>query len=91
MRISEEAVARVKGELVVNREKRKAIQKMDSSTLGAYLVDIYRSGFEDGANMILSNEDEVKMDWDDVLGIIAQFVDDSTVKEIDKKVKEMAG
>ena len=87
MHVSDEAVARVTEELVVNRAKKRAIQQMTTKELAAYLVRIYRLGFEDGADAIdqaMRDEaaarhvdhdleyEEVKADWDDVLRIISE-------------------
>lgn len=85
--VSDEAVVRVTQELVVNREKKRRIQQMTTKELTAYLVKVYRQGFEDGAdaiNQAMKTEaaarhadhnleyEEVKADWDDVLRIISE-------------------
>ena len=87
MWVSDEAVAQVTSEIVVNREKKRAIQQMSTKELTKYLVRLYRLGFEAGADAIDKamrqeaaakhtnpNEeyDEVKADWEDVLRIIAE-------------------
>lgn len=85
--VSEEAVQTVTDELVVNREKRRAIQQMNTRDLTRYIVRIFRLGFESGAEAIEksvrqeaaakhaepeSEYEEVKADWDDVLRIISE-------------------
>ena len=85
--VTEEAVKNVLDELVITREKRRRIQGMNAKELGAYIVDIYRQGFESGAQAIEkamqqeaesrnadpeSEYKEVKADWDDVLRIISE-------------------
>ena len=77
MRVSEEAVARAIEELVISREQRSSIQKMNSSEMTTYLVGVYRSGFEDGAEAMFQQSqaevsDEVKRDWEDVLAMIGE-------------------
>ena len=100
MRVSEEAVQNVTNELVINREKRRAIQQMTTKELTAYLVRIYRFGFEDGADACehaakmeaekaLPFED-VQVDWEDVLQLIREVkgIGPKTVAKIDEKLKE---
>lgn len=101
--VSEEAVEAVASELIVNREKRRAIQGMTREELQRYLIKIYRSGFEDGADAIhkhleqradIEPEDdieEVSISWDDVLSVIAEVkgVGPTILKAIDSKLKEV--
>ncbi len=87
MWVSDKAVNRAAEEVIVNREKRRAIQKMSPEDLTRYLIGIYRQGFEDGADAIdqsvrqeaaarHANPDdeyaEVRADWDDVLRLISE-------------------
>lgn len=86
-RVTDETVEKVTSELVVNRQKKRAIQSMSTKELTRYLVHLYRQGFEAGAEAIekaMQQEaesrhadpeaeyDEVKADWDDVLRLIAE-------------------
>lgn len=97
MKVTEEAVQRVLSEMVVNREKRRQIQKMTTEDLKRYLVRIYRMGFEDGADaceQAARNEaeetEEVKVDWDDVLRVIGEVkgIGPKMLDAIDQKMKE---
>lgn len=87
MWVSDEAVAQVTSEIVVNREKKRAIQQMSTKELTKYLVRLYRLGFEAGADAIdkamrqeaearhadpEAEYEEVKADWTDVLRIISE-------------------
>lgn len=95
--VTDAAVIKVLDELVITREKRRRIQGMNAKELGAYIVDIYRQGFEAGAEAIekaMQQEaesrhadpeaeyDEIKADWEDVLRIIGE------VKGIGPKLTE---
>lgn len=86
-RVTEEAVENVIRELVVNRQKKRAIQSMSTKELTRYLVHLYRLGFEAGADAMdqavraeaaakhsdpEGEYEEVKADWDDVLRLIAE-------------------
>lgn len=96
-RVTDEAVERVTSELVVNRQKKRAIQSMSTKELTRYLVHLYRQGFEAGADAMdqavrmeaaakhsepEGEYEEVKADWDDVLRLISE------VKGIGKKLTE---
>lgn len=87
MWVSEDAVKSVTEELVVNREKKRAIQQMTTKELARYLVRLYRLGFEAGADAIdkamrqeaearhadpAAEYEEVKAEWSDVLRIISE-------------------
>lgn len=93
MRVSEEAVAKAIAELVISREQRRSIQKMSASEMTTYLIGIYRSGFEDGAEAMFqqSQENEVKADWEDVLRIIGEVkgIGQKRLADIDKKMREV--
>lgn len=95
MRVSEEAVAKAIAELVISREQRRTIQKMNASEMMTYLVGVYRSGFEDGAEAMYqqSQEDEVKADWEDVLSLIGEVkgVGAKLLRAIDEHVREKMG
>lgn len=95
MRVSEEAVAKAIAELVISREQRRTIQKMNASEMTTYLVGVYRSGFEDGAEAMYqqSQEDEVKEDWEDVLSLIGEVkgVGAKLLRAIDEHVREKMG
>lgn len=99
-RVSEEAVSKVVSEMVVNREKRRQIQKMTTEELKRYLVRIYRMGFEDGADACeqaarkeAEETEEVKVDWGDVLRIIGEVkgIGPKMLDAIDQKMKEVMG
>lgn len=87
MKVSDAAVDQVMEELVINREKKRAIQGMTTPELTRYLVRLYRLGFEAGADAIeqaMKQEaaarhsgpeeeyEEIKADWDDVLRLISE-------------------
>lgn len=100
MKVTEEAVQRVLSEMVVNREKRRQIQKMTTEELKQYLVRIYRMGFEDGADACeqaarkeAEETEEVKVDWGDVLRVIGEVkgIGPKMLDAIDKKMKEAIG
>ena len=99
MRVSEEAVAKVISELVINRDKRRTIQKMSAPEMTTYLVGVYRSGFEDGAEGMaqqmqvtgqVQDPDEIKRDWEDILSLIGEVkgVGPKLLKAIDEHVRE---
>lgn len=99
-RVSEDAVKVATDELVVNREKRRQIQKMTTEELKRYLVRIYRMGFEDGADACeqaarkeAEETEEVKVDWGDVLMVIGEVkgIGPKMLDAIDKKMKEAMG
>lgn len=81
--------------IVITRDQRRTIQSMTKDDLQFYLANIYRSGFEDGAeamhNKLSQQEEEIRVDWEDVLSIIADIkgIDEKTVKTIDKKLREI--
>ena len=97
MRVSDEAVNRVTEELVINREKKRAIQQMTTKELTAYLVRIYRLGFEAGADAVEQaaekKKDEalpfVEVDWEDVLQLISEVkgVGPKLTQAIDEKLR----
>ena len=100
-RISDECVEAVLKDLVVSREKRRRIQAMSRDELQRYLTNLYKIGVEDGAGACyraLKKEqakaesvDEVAVDWDDVLNVIAQVqgVGANLVSAIDNKLREV--
>ena len=90
MRVSEEAVAAVKENLVVSREKRRRIQTMSKDELQGYLVALYREGFEDGANAALHGMDDVDLvEWDTILEVIGKVkgVGPALLQRIDEAVR----
>lgn len=91
-RVTEEAVENVIRDLVVNRQKKRAIQSMSTKELTRYLVHLYRQGFEAGADAMdqavraeaaakhsdpEGEYEEIKADWDDVLRLIAEVKADA--------------
>ena len=68
---------------------------MNASEMMTYLVGVYRSGFEDGAEAMSqqSQEDEVKADWEDVLSLIGEVkgVGAKLLRAIDEHVREKMG
>ena len=100
--VSDEAVNSIIAELSVNRDKRRSIQRMSKEELQRYLVHLYREGFEAGADAIrrhleetrnhVQDEgiEEVRLDWEDVLAVIAgvKGVGPEILSEIDNKLKE---
>lgn len=85
--VSDEAVEKVASELTLTRQQRRELQRMDSKQLRRWMTNIYRQGFEDGAEAIdkavrqeaeakhadpEQEYEEVKADWDDVLRLIAE-------------------
>lgn len=100
MKVSDKIMNQAIDELIINREKRRAIQQMTTKELTAYLVRIYRFGFEDGADACeqaakMEAEkalpfEEVQVDWEDVLQLIREVkgIGPKTVAKIDEKLKE---
>lgn len=99
--VSDEAVNAIIQELKMSREKRRSIQNMNKDELQRYLINLYREGFEDGAEALqrhlsaLSHADdegveEVSIGWEDVLRVIADVkgMTDDMLDAIDKKLKE---
>ena len=95
--VSAAAVKQAEEELVVNRETRRRIQQMTTKELGAYLIRVYRRGFEDGADAIdqaMRQEEEeceeVQADWSDVLRIISEVkgIGPKLTQAIDNRFKE---
>lgn len=84
MRVSDQAVQEVAEKLVISRERRREIQKMSAQDLTRYVTEIYRLGFEDGLG-----EDEVRIDWDDVLALICEVAGPEIAAEVDRKLKEV--
>ena len=101
--VSEKAVQEAVEGIVVNREKRRDIQRLSTRDMTAYLVRIYRAGFEDGADAIQKHledtvdhatdeaMDEVSIAWDDVLKVISEVrgIGAKTIRKIDEKLKEV--
>lgn len=97
--VSEKAVQEAIEGIVVNREKRRVIQRMTANELTEYLVRLYRHGFEDGADAIQclledrvpEDEEEVSVAWDDVLAVIAEVrgIGAKTIQKIDQKLREV--
>ena len=102
--VSDAAVEAIIEDLRVTREKRRSIQNMTREQLQRYLVYLYRQGFEAGADAIqkyLEEQreqaeaeampfEEVKLDWEDVLAVIAKVkgIGPKTLQAIDNKLKE---
>ena len=103
--VSDNAVERLMDELTVNRAKRREIQGMSRQDLQRYLVNLYRAGFEDGAEAIQkhlnviaerkqaqeSDVEEVSIGWDEVLGVIADVkgIGPKLIGAIDAKLREV--
>lgn len=96
--VSEKAVQEAIEGIVVNREKRRVIQRMTANELTEYLVRLYRHGFEDGADAIqnlledrVQEEEEVTVLWDDVLAVISEVrgIGAKTIQKIDQKLREV--
>lgn len=100
--VSEKAVQEAIEGIVVNREKRRDIQRMTAREMTAYLVRLYRAGFEDGADAIQKHLeervpedeipfDEVKIGWEDVLEVISEVrgIGAKTIRKIDEKLREV--
>ena len=101
--VSEAAVESIISELTINRDKRRAIQGMSRDELQRYIVNIYRRGFEDGAEAVQkrleaekdfrqigSETEEVTVEWSDVLEAIAEIkgIGPKMLQEIDAKLRE---
>lgn len=101
--VSEAAVESIISELTINRDKRRAIQGMSRAELQRYIVNIYRRGFEDGAEAVqkrletekdfrqIGRETEVvTVEWSDVLEAIAEIkgIGPKMLQEIDEKLRE---
>ena len=99
--VSEEAFKTAIDELKVTREKRRQIQSFSRQELATYLGRLYKKGYEDGANAVQDevneeinslqgDDEEVAVEWEDVLKVIGQVqgVSDKLLAEIDSKLKE---
>lgn len=101
--VSDEAViTAANSPLGMNREKRRAIRNFSVDQLQRYIVDIYRSGFQDGCDAVIdkinseyvekvnSDVEEIQVDWEDVLSLISQVkgVGPKILNAIDQKLKE---
>lgn len=103
--VSENAVQEAIDGIIVNREKRREIQRMTAREMTEYLVRLYRHGFEDGADAIqhyleetrsqaeaeAMPFEEVTLEWDDVLAVIAKVrgIGAKTIAKIDQKLREV--
>lgn len=90
--------------LVITREKRREIQRMSRDELQLWVINLYKAAFEDGLDQVerlfeLKYEEaeseampfeEITVDWEDVLGTIAEVrgVGPKILANIDKKLKE---
>lgn len=99
--VSDSAVEKIIAEMTMSREKRRAIQTMNREELQRYVVNIYRAGFEDGAEAIqkrlemtrqaqAAEEEEIAVEWSDVLEAIAEVkgIGPKMLQEIDAKLRE---
>ena len=102
--VSDAAVEAVLADLRVTREKRRAIQNMTKEQLQRYLVNLYRQGYEAGADAIREYLEEthaqaeadtmpfeeIKLDWEDVLSVIATVkgIGPKMLAAIDRKLRE---
>ena len=99
--VSEDAFKTAIDELKVTREKRRQIQSFSRQELATYLGRLYKKGFEDGANAvqdevneeinsIKGDDEEVSVEWEDVLKVIGevQGVSEKLLADIDSKLKE---
>ena len=93
--VSEESFRNALDSIVVTREQRRTIQGMSKDDLQFYLANIYKSGFEDGAEamhkkLVPEDIEEIRVDWEDVLSVISSIkdIEEKIVNEIDKKLRE---
>lgn len=92
MIVSDKAVDIVLSESLLSREKFRALKSFDKKQMERYITNIYKSGFEDGyelaENQVFS--DEVKVDWEDVLQVIASIpgIGKKTLQKIDAVARE---
>lgn len=101
MKVSDEAVEAVLSELRINREKRRRIQSMSREELQRYVTNLYKIGIEDGTEACYKalmrereraeESEEVAVDWEDVLNVIAQVkgVGANLITAIDSKLREV--
>ena len=104
--VGQEVLEKVLGELRITREKRRQIQMLSRQDLQRYLIRLYKLGYEDGINAVEGRlgterdirqkedaEEEVKVDWDDVLKLIGEVrgIGKKLTEAIDKKLKEAMG
>lgn len=101
--VGQEILEKVLGELRITREKRRQIQALSRIDLQRYLVRLYKLGYEDGINAVEGrfatehdalqkedDEEEVKIEWDDVLKVIGEVrgIGPTLLNAIDAKLKE---
>lgn len=99
--VSDDAFNAAIDELKVTREKRRQIQSFTQRELAVYIGRLYRMGFEDGANAvqqevneeinsIKGDDEEISVEWEDVLKVIGsvQGVSEKLLIDIDRKLKE---
>lgn len=84
----------------ISREKYRAIKSFGRQTLERYLASVYRNGYRDGAGdaedaaeslVKHAAEDDVQVEWDDVLAVIGQVrgVTADLLADIDKTLREV--
>lgn len=85
MQVSDEAVEKLKRQLVLSREHWKKIQHMSREEMGAYLVDYYRIAFEAGGDAAVPEHP-----WEEVMDVIRNVkgVGPALAERINKTVKE---
>ena len=97
MIVSEETVRRDIDEIVITRDERRRIQKLDQRDFKEYLVKFYHKAFIDGAEACQyviehaeGDTEEVKVDWEDVLKLISEVkgIGKKLLAEIDEKLRE---
>ena len=102
--VSEESFEEVAAGLIMTREKRREIQKMNRDDLQRYLIRLYKLGFEDGMDALQAMLEEkaeeaegytvpfeeITLDWEDVLSVIARVrgIGPRLLQKIDEKLKE---
>lgn len=102
--VSEDSFEEVAAGLIMTREKRREIQKMNRDDLQRYLIRLYKLDFEDGMDALQAmleqkaeeaEEDTlpfeaVTLDWEDVLSVIAKVrgIGPRLLQKIDEKLRE---
>lgn len=89
------------GGKLINREKHRTIKAFTREQMSRYIATVYRHGYEDGAQDVLSHlenvktedpdTEEVSVDWEDVLKVIAEVkgIGEKTIQRIDEKLREV--
>lgn len=85
MLISDDAVAKVVGQYALSRDHWKRIQHMRREEMERYLVEYYRTAFEDGANAVSS----IEVPWEAIMDVIRSVkgVGPALAERIDEAVR----